>query len=677
TGIWEIVPAAHFQDLVQTTYDVQLSGSTITDYVVRVQVGVPGMPEENCKLYPNGSYKPIGILQRHGESEEMFFGLITGSYAKNTSGGVLRKNMGPITDEIDPNTGQITAVNGIIRTIDNLRVMGFTYSGYSYNANCGWIANRAINAGECRMWGNPIAEMMYECLRYYSGAASPTSDFTYSGSTDDSTLGLPLASWQNPLDPALSYARCAKPFMLVISDINPSFDSDELPGSYYGAFSGTLGTMNVETLLDQVSLTENISGDYYIGDESGNFDTSCSPKTVTSLGKVRGLCPEEPTKQGSYYSAAVAYYGHNNDINTTTDGEQQVVSYMVGLSSPLPRIEITIQNQIITLVPFAKSVGGYSINATRGNFQPTNTIVDFFVQTIEPTYGKFRINYEDVEQGADHDMDAITIYEYQIVDAAGVPVTEANIEDGVAVDITLTSEYASGSIIQHSGYIISGSTVDGTYLEVRDSDTGSGSDPDYFLDTPPGVGPNQGPADTAWDDDTALPLVTTRRFFPDTGGGSAAKLLENPLFYAAKYGGFQDSNNNGVPDLTDEWDEDGNGEPDTYFYVVNPLHLEDKLNESFASILQRTSSGTAASVISGSRTGEGALYQALFYPSRIDSYGNSLLWSGRLYGLFVDHWGNFREDTNENATLDMIQDKIVSIFFDQTQCRHRQRRPGN
>ena len=102
--------------------------------------------------------------------------------------------------------------------------------------------------------------------------------------------------------------------------------------------------MNVETLLDQVSLTENISGDYYIGDESGDFDTSCSPKTVTSLGKVRGLCPEEPTKQGSYYSAAVAYYGHNNDVNTGTDGEQRVVSYMVGLSSPLPRIEITIQN---------------------------------------------------------------------------------------------------------------------------------------------------------------------------------------------------------------------------------------------------------------------------------------------------------------------------------------------
>ena len=40
---------------------------------------------------------------------------------------------------------------------------------YSYNANCGWVATRAINEGECRMWGNPIGEMMYETLRYFAG----------------------------------------------------------------------------------------------------------------------------------------------------------------------------------------------------------------------------------------------------------------------------------------------------------------------------------------------------------------------------------------------------------------------------------------------------------------------------------------------------------------------------
>ena len=118
-------------------------------------------------------------------------------------------------------------------------------------------------------------------------------------------------------------------------------------------------------------------------------------------------------------------------------------------------------------------------------------------KNLTATYGKFRINYEDVEQGADHDMDAIVIYEYQVT--------------GDTVKIKLTSEYAAGSIIQHMGYIISGTTADGTYLEVRDVDTAAGSDPDYYLDTPPGVLPSTtyDPAGP-WLDSAALPLMQTK-----------------------------------------------------------------------------------------------------------------------------------------------------------------------
>ena len=82
-----------------------------------------------------------------------------------------------------------------------------------------------------------------------------------------------------------------------------------------------------------------------------------------------------------------------------------------------------------------------------------------------------------------------------------------------ALDITLSSDYAAGGIIQHMGYIISGTTNDGTYLEVRDADTSQYIDPDYFLDTPPGVWATDASPD--WDDDDALPLNTTRRFVVD------------------------------------------------------------------------------------------------------------------------------------------------------------------
>ena len=45
---------------------------------------------ENCQLYPSGNRKPSGLLQRYGESGLIKFGLVTGSWNKNISGGALR-----------------------------------------------------------------------------------------------------------------------------------------------------------------------------------------------------------------------------------------------------------------------------------------------------------------------------------------------------------------------------------------------------------------------------------------------------------------------------------------------------------------------------------------------------------------------------------------------------------
>ena len=99
-------------------------------------------------------------------------------------------------------------------------------------------------------------------------------------------------------------------------------------------------------------------------------------------------------------------------------GDQKLQTFAVALASPLPRIEIPSAADTITLVPFAKSVGGsvsgQNVSASTAGFQPTNQIVDFYVDTLSADYGKFRVNFEDVEQGADHDMDAIVQYEYTV-----------------------------------------------------------------------------------------------------------------------------------------------------------------------------------------------------------------------------------------------------------------------
>ncbi len=606
--------------------------SEMTDYLVKVLVGVSTMPESNCKRYPSGVYKPTGLLQQFGEPGKMLFGLLSGSYQKNLSGGVLRSPIGPITDEINLGTGQFKDdVTGIIKTIDRFRTSQFRYDlNYSYHPGWpdAWVTTRPINEGEMKDWGNPIAEMMYEGLRYFAGEQSCTSDFDYSGGVD-ADLGLPKVEcddWEDPfaVDPS---RLCAKPFMLVISDINPSYDSTLLPGvnSHFGDGLGNALTcadgipFNARDYANLISDFEGDLDTHYMGQVGGTFDSACTPKDMSDygFGDIRGLCPEEPTKQGSYYSAAVAHFGRSHKIGT---GEQHVLTYAVALASPLPRIEIPVGDQVITLVPFGKSVGGCLDIHPDNDFHPTNTIVDFYVESITPTSGTFRINYEDVEQGADHDMDAIVFYSYQVLDDDDNPVSDPAL--GTKVEITLESEYAAGCIIHHIGYIISGTAADGTYLEVRDEDTSQANDVNYFLDTPP-TGYRDGGI-------KGLPLTATRVFTP--GDITAATLLENPLWYAAKWGGFNDTNNNLTPDLDSEWDAVGDGEPDTYFYVVNPLKLEQQLTRSFIDIISRGSSHVApvVSVDEANRTQSGdRVYMAFFKPMTDE------LWQGNLkkYGL--------------------------------------------
>ena len=330
---YQIIPAAKYTGLTMSTYELLTTpsvGSQIVNYEVKVLVGTASLSESNCKRYPNGTYKPTGILQKFGEPGKLNFGLMTGSYAKNTSGGVLRKAVGSFTDEIVANTGQFkhkTDPNfkGIVYTIDQFRILNFTYSDYTHQ-NCGWITTRPINEGECVNWGNPIGEMMFEGLRYFAGQGSATTAFTY-GTTStlgDNVLGLPKATWD---DPFVTNGACAKPFILAITDINPSYDSNQLPGvaSAFGTgFTGTLNSndstpvaFDAEDLGEAISTAEGVTGNRYMGQVSTTYDNSCSPKDMTGngFGRSRGLCPEEPTKQGSFYSASSAYFGRTHDIN--------------------------------------------------------------------------------------------------------------------------------------------------------------------------------------------------------------------------------------------------------------------------------------------------------------------------------------------------------------------------
>ena len=612
------------------------------NYAVRVEV-CTGAFLSGCKQYPNGNYKPVGLLHDYGESESMYFGLLTGSYDKHMSGGRMRKELSSFKNEVNSTDGTFTASATIVNIFNKLRIRGYNQSS---NTSEYWKSSpyadsaKAPTEGELVDWGNPIGEMLYETIRYLDGKTTATSAFAGT-TTVDSAVGLnTITSWTDPYSSssAVKAPWCARANMVAISDINTSFDSNQIPGSYFQSFSGDLSGFDATSLANTITNVEpDIAGSHFIGQSGALADTAPTAKTVTSLAQIRGLSPEEPNRQGSYYSAAAAYYAktHNNRAAVGGDPKKKqnqiADTYAIALASPLPQINAVLPNgSKITVVPFAKSVGGSGISATKGNYQPTCQIVDFYVIKIANTgssdkdlsvnggryYAKFGINFEDVEQGGDHDMDAISEYE-----------VTANADNTLTVKVTPT--YQAGGIQQNMGYVISGTTKDGVYLVVQDEAT----NPKYFLNVPPGRSPGYCDVATPPADCSPLPTLGASSTFNFTASATPpATFLKNPLWYAAKWGGFIERSSpiNNFPDLKAEWDSDNDGTPDTYNLVQNPIKLKESLKRSFDTIIDRSAS--AGNITSNGQqiTTDSKVFQTIF---------NSATWDGELFAFPISSGG--------------------------------------
>jgi type IV pilus assembly protein PilY1 len=600
-------------------------------FTVRVRVCSTGFLD-GCKAYGT-AYKPVGLLHEFGEADTLLFGLLTGSYDQNLSGGRLRKVVSSFKDEIDSSTGQFKPDAAIVGTFNALRIRDFSH-GSSRSYRNRWISNRAPNEAEFPDWGNPIGEMMFEALRYFAGSKSASVAFS-GRRTIDNEVGLPTPSWDDPYaaDSAAKAPSCARANLMVISDVNLSYDSDQVPGAFAGfARSASIGTLQGFNAASEASaITEGepgAAGDHFIGQSGTLFDAAPTAKTVESLGSVRGLAPEEPTKQGSYYAAAAAYFGKRSDLRPDKLGRQNVETFVVALASPLPRIVVPLSSgRKISLIPFAKAINDPQgvrdsvINPQKGAFQPTNPIVDLYIEKIANSgpadanpdvnegryYAQFRVMYDTNEQGGDYEMDVAVLYTVVL-----------NANDSVTVSVRPI--YQAGSPQHRIGYVISGTQTDGIYLEVQDE----ADETPYFLNTPPGMKP--GACDVAvvpdackrlpylrekpQDDPRGVLATATRTFLPGTF--ASASLLKDPLWYAAKWGAFKDSNANDKPDLAKEWDEDGDGNPDTYMPVVNPLRLREALRRTLGNILARSSSASGMASNMNTLNTRTRVYDAVF-----------------------------------------------------------------
>jgi type IV pilus assembly protein PilY1 len=580
-------------------------------YTARVEVCKTGLPggltadeDSRCKLYPRGNYKPVGLLQKFGERNEAAFGLMTGSFDKNVSGGVLRKNVASFTNEVDIDDGQFKAVTGIVSALNSLRITGYDYGDGTYEGLAGKCNYQQIGLvdGQCRSWGNPLGEMYLESLRYFAGKTADTA-FTSSPATSDIAAGLSITTWTDPFAPSTTAdfgdRLCRRSSVINFNASVTSFDNDQWSGA--NNITG-LGTTNVDSYTNMIGSAEGLYAVgklWSIGRNGADNNGFCSDKTITASGatafsQVTGVCPEAPTQYGGYKMAGAALWAHLNpvrsDITIPASNKRafKIDTYGVALATGTPRIKIPVPGQAGKFVFISPA---YRLDVGGGG---GGTLVDFKVVYQTATRGKYVINWEDSEQGGDFDQDVLGTLEYSVNTATSV----ISVTTFVAAQATANP--------QGFGYAITGTNgKDGVHFH-------SGiigfnyADPRNINVTPAAKVNASGGCSNCQVGDAA----TTGTY---TMAGVTAAELQDPLWYAAKYGGFDRDVTTtytlGAALPLAAWDaksQDGStgadGTPDNLFYAIDPSQLERSLQQVFTSILK---AGGAAPAATSARTDAG------------------------------------------------------------------------
>jgi type IV pilus assembly protein PilY1 len=636
------------------------------DFIVRVDACASAslIGTESCREYPNGSLKPIGLLHEYGEGNLAEFGLMTGSFAKNISGGTLRSNMQSFRNEVNYTTdGTFTTTQGIVYTMDKLRIYGYRYSDGTYigDGNCTYQLTFLLN-NICTSWGNPLGEMFVESLRYLGGLASPSAEYDYTNAgSKDAEMGLPKPAWIDPFTKGSPTAQAAAEAIFgqgqcrAVNAINfnasvTSYDANTgTEWSPFGTLRPTAGP-NLVTQVEVIGTDEGIhdaTKSWFIGNNGGPNAGTCTAKvingTTTTLATVDGICPDAPSYAGGYALAGAAYWARTNAVRTPTAAElranedaYKVKSFSVALSPGKPRIEIphptTAGAKVVIQPSYQLLVGG---NVGSG------TIVDFrVVGTPTATSGKYLIVWEDSEQGGDYDSDVSGILRYEVV--------------GNTLYVYTRVFNAATANPQGFGYTISGTTRDGVHFH---------SGILNYTRADPGMTVTQA-------DGTAHPNIvdggcsscqvnqpeSRAQFAFGTTSGSQ---LEDPLWYAAKWGGFSKLEDVRDPPVLPKvyypkplvnranWDVkrlDGttgsDGIPDNYFLAVRPSELERSLRSAFSAIV--SASNTAPAVASAQIQAGSLKFLASFDGD--DGHGE-------LITFIVQPDGSFNTTLNADGTL--------------------------
>lgn len=626
-------------------------------------------------------------------------------------------------DEIDLRDGtfcnQSDGTEGAINAIRRLKLTQWGGSNWS-DCNTYGIHNRTGGNGQlnnpgsstadnrkCSAWGNPISEIYAEALRYIANEGK-----TASFSNGNDLAGLPVPTWLDPYRGAASGGNpyCASCSLLVLSSGLSSFDSDEIPASNVLSRSAAVATKELgmlEGITPATGTSQVLAGrvvtnqtELAVGQEVNTHEDLCIAQNASDLSLVRGLCPDIPSQEGSYLIAGLAYQARIQDMRPALSkpGGSKVSAntYTVALAENLPKFAIPVPSASgamasISFTPLCQAnnsgtatiastgwrscyLGSVTVGPKRSSVTP-NFVYGRDLEG-DGSAGSFSLVWEDSQWGNDHDNDVVTMITYCVgskcnasggtrngtgtnYDAAysgydicwrsnsavcgtnGTPIVASN---EVLIRIETLSAYAGNAML--GGYTVTGSNSDGVKrLLLRPGDSN-----DSVLTS------IANPRDN-WDRPQVLKY---------TAGTSDVKLLQNPLWYAAKFGGFVTKDKtaalNPIAQGTESWNKSlaANGSPDAYFKVTDPTKLKQSLGTVFDDVLARNSSAAAIATNSTRLDTDTLIFQAKF---------NSADWHGQLVAYRVNGNGTIGSvawDTDINDPFPSNSDNRKIFSWNET-----------
>lgn len=337
-----------------------------------------GPLEANCQRYPNGFYKPTGLMHEYADRMRFAaFGYLNDG-ATNRDGGVMRARMkfvGPVMPvpgsasvtnpnrEWDANSGVFLQNPDPADASDTDPLFGtISWSGaMNYLNKFGQIRTGNYKSLD------PVSEMYYGVLRYFKNQGNVDEWWSPAGAPNQATRdqwadGFPVIetwgdpmTWGPPNQTPVSYA-CQRNFVIGIGDIY-TWNDKNLPGNPTGTNSEPTKPRAVDedTTVDSVARTIQAFALQGLG----------APSTTSYSGR-----------NNSAGMVGLAYDANITDIRPDLPGRQWVSTYWVDvLEAPF-----VANNQFYLTAKF----GGFTVP---DNYTPGTALEDGWWRTNSDTVG--------------------------------------------------------------------------------------------------------------------------------------------------------------------------------------------------------------------------------------------------------------------------------------------------